>query len=252
MPAPYLLFLLALVPQQRRGLIDSGSVRSVELESGPGTWAQYFRLDDSVARPEDAPQGLLRYVAWPDRQGGVHVDLEVQFLADGLRVVHTEEASLEHRRLVFRELREGAGRTVLLDGTPATGFEGHELGIGEAIRLRPGTGEFPLLLIESARLGDELPAELSVFDPLAAAFEPLKTKSWWQDGEHVVEARRTDGGLRWRIRFRGEELLEWRFQDRGPVARSIPREVFQALLDRHENGVRKAREAAASTRPSRR
>jgi hypothetical protein len=251
-----LLLALACVPQERPWAapvapLESGLVRTLELEPLPGTFAQYLRLEREGARPGEAPLGLLRYVSGPDREGGVHVDLELQFLADGLRVFHTELAAPARRRVVFREVRAGAGRTLFLEGTPATGYAGYELGVGEVVRReRAGFGELPLLLIESVRLGQAVPEELSVLDPLSADFEPLRLvrldpPSAEQADEHVLEARRTDGSLRWRVAARGGELTEWRFQERGPVARAITRAEFEAVLEAHDNSVRAAREAAA-------
>lgn len=255
LPLLLALFLQAPFPQggarEHAAPLESGMVRSLELEPLPGTHALYFRLDGASARPDQAPVGLLRYVAGPDREGGVRVDFELQYLATNVRVLHTEQASLACRHLVFRELREGAGRTLFLQGTPAAGFEGHELGIGEVVRRAlPGPGEFPLLLLESARLGQELPPEALVLDPLSAGFESLRLTCTVQGDLRAIEARRLDGSLRWRVVARGEELLEWRFQERGPVARSVPREVFEALLEQHAGDQAEVREAAAAPDPA--
>lgn len=237
--------------RERVAPLESGMVRSLELEPLPGTRAQYFRLDAAGAGPDRAPVALLRYVAGPDRVGGVRVDFELQYLASDVRVLHTEQASLASRRLVFRELRGGGGRTLFLQGSPSAGFEGHELGIGEVVRRElAGPGEFPLLLLESVRLGQDLPPEAFVLDPLSAGFELLRITCSKQDDLRRIEGRRIDGSLRWRVVARGEELLEWRFQERGPVARSVPREVFEALLEQH-GGVRaEVREAATDPAPA--
>jgi hypothetical protein len=248
MPSPFLAALLCV--SQASAPLESGLVRSLELEPLPGTFAQYFLLERDGARANRSPLGLLRYVSAPDREGGLHVDVELHFLAEGLRVFHTELAGPARRRLVFREVREGAGRTLFLEGTPTLGFEGYELGVGEVVRhSRTGYGELPLLLVEAARLGRCLPEELPVLDPLSASFEPLRLSQREEPSEiRILEARRLDGSLRWRVSARGAELTEWRFQERGPVARAVPRAEFEAALEAHELTVRQAREAAAEAK----
>jgi hypothetical protein len=241
--APQALQAAAQAPEAP---MQSGLVRSLELESLPGTFAQHFRLDREGARADELPLALMRYVAGPEPDGGVRADLELAFLADGLRVLHTERADPSLRRLVFRELGERAGRTLFLEGTPEAGFEGYELGGPEVVRHPRGTsGELPLFLIEAARLGLTVPEAAAVLDPLSAAFEPLQLATLGGPEGRVFEARRSDGSLRWRVSLRGQELYEWRFQERGPAAHAIPREEFERLQTSHELGVRTAREAAA-------
>lgn len=236
--------------QDAAGPLQSGLVRSLELESPPGTFEQHFRLDREGARADELPLALMRYVAGPDPAGGVRADLELAYLADGLRLIHTERASPTNRRVVFRELGERAGRTLFLEGTPEAGFEGYELGGPEVVRHELDQsggrgGELPLLLIESARLGLNGPDQLAVLDPLAALFEPLQLETRLLGAEREFEARRADGSLRWRVSLRGQELIEWRFQERGPAARAVPREEFEHLRGQHDLAVRTAREAAA-------
>lgn len=240
--------------------LGNGLVRSVELAPVPGTCVQHFRLDRERAREGELPQALLRYVAGPDGAGGVRAELELEYLDGGLHVIHTEQANLERRRLVFREVRERAGRTVFLEGSPEQGYSGYELG-GPAVLRRSfpadcGAGELPLLLLESVRLGLALPQALPVFDPLAARFEDvelaLRTEAGNEAaGERTHEARRADGSLRWRVTLHDQEIRAWRFQERGPLARSITAEEFARLREQHDQLQRSAREAAAraSRRP---
>jgi len=243
------LVLAGLLLPQQPPPIDTGLVRSIELESRPGTWVQHFRLDREGARADELPLALLSYVAGPDPTGGVHAELELDYLAQGVRVIHVEQASPSLRRLVFRELHERSGRTLFLEGTPETGFQGYELGGREVVRHdQPERGEFPLLLIESARLGMSTPEHLAVLDPLAAAFEPLELASTSADGVRHFEARRADGSLRWRVSLRGERIEEWRSQERGPAARPISPEEFERLREQNELMVRAAREAAAQAK----
>jgi len=240
-----LLLAVAVGPQDASWL-ESGLVRTVELESRPGAWAAYLRLDREGAPSGSAPIGLLRYVAGPDPEGGVHVDLELQFLGGGVRVLHSEQAAFGRRRLVFREVCAGAGRTLLLEGGPSSVFQGYELGPREVVRhTDAGCGELPLMLVESSRLGYLLPDEGSVLDPLSASFESVRLLQRDEGDARILEARRMDGSLRWRVTFQGSELAEWRFQERGPVARGVSREEFQRLIEAHEVRTREAREAAS-------
>jgi hypothetical protein len=224
--------------------IESGLVRSLDLEPLPGTWVQHFRLERAGASAEEAPIGLLRYVAGPDAEGGARVELELQYLTEQTLVVHTEQASPARRRLVFREVRERGGRTLFLAGPSAGGFSGYELGGPEVVRHELPGGELPLFLVEAARLGLVPADETDVLDPLAACPEPLKLLRRQAGEERVLEARRADGSLRWRVSLRAERLLEWRFQERGPLARAILPEEYEHLREQHELAENAAREAA--------
>jgi hypothetical protein len=232
--------------RESASLLASGLVTSLECAPREGTWIQHFRLD-AQGDPERPPVGLLRYVAAPDPEGGVRVDLDLRFLVHGVHLVHTEFARPGMRRLVFREVRESGGRTLFLEGAPGAPMQGHELGGPELVRRDSvGPADLPLLLVESLRLGFPPPERASVVDPLGAVEESLTIETR-AAGEGVVacEARRPDGSLRWAVRLRGSELLEWRFQDRGPTARAIPADEYERLTTQHELGVRAAREAAA-------
>jgi hypothetical protein len=224
-------------------------VRSLAIEPRPGAWVQHFRLDPVPAARDGHPIGLMRYVAGPSDDGGLRADLELEFLADGVRVLHSEYASPSLRRLVFREVRERAGRTLFLEGSPGQSLAGHELGEAGVERRALPWSELPLLLIESARNGLALPQEGDVVDPLSATTEHLKLAVIDDGSGRSCEARRLDGSLRWRVRLSAGELVEWSFQDGGPRARAIPGEEHERLRAQHDARVRAAREAAAEARP---
>lgn len=252
------LLALALLFQEPRekespAPLESGLVRSLELAHAPGTWVQYLRLDRAGARAGEPPAALLRYLAGPDAEGGVRVELELQYLDEPLRVLHTEQANRQRRRLVFRELHEHGGRTLFLEGSPATGYQGHELGTREVVRhafdSAAGAGELPLLVLESARMGFPLPADLALLEPLSAAFEPVRLAVDGPGAARVCEVRRSDGSLRWRVTLSGARIEEWRFQERGPAAHAISPEEHARLREQHELSATAAREAA-SARPS--
>jgi hypothetical protein len=262
MPRPWLALLASLVPwMQAGGLqdtaapLESGLVRAVELAPPAGTEVEYFRLDAGPAAGDELPQALLRYVTGPDPAGGLRVELELQYLAEGLRVIHGERALRGEQRLVFREVGERSGRTLFLQGTPDSGYEGYELGGPTLVRHAfPPGGELPLLLIDSARRGLPPPAEGRVLDPLGARFEPVRLSFRGgapgipSDEERTLEARRSDGSLCWRVGFRGNSCTEWRWHEGGPVARAISREEYEDARSRHELSERAAQEAAAEAR----
>lgn len=243
----WLASVLLLAAQGRGGSpLESGLVRSLDLEPPSGTWVQHFLLERSGAAAGERPVGLLRYLAGPDAEGGWRVELELQYLSDGTTVIHTEQVSPARRRLVFREVRERGGRTLFLEGAGAAGLSGYELGGPEVVRHQLPAGALPLFLIESARTGGTLPEVMAVLDPLGACVEELRLLDRVQAGEHVLEARRGDGSLRWRVSVSAARLGEWRFQERGPVARAIAPAQYHELRAQHELAMSAAREAAAA------
>jgi hypothetical protein len=227
--------LAALALQGRDGApLESGLVRSLDLEPAGGTWVQRFRLERVGAREGEPPVGLARYVAGPDPEGGERVELELQYLARGVTVIHIEQVSPARRRLLFREVRERGGRTLFLEGESA-GLSGYELGGPEVVKRELADGALPLSLIEAWRTGGTLPEEANVLDPLAASAEPLKLlQRQEEDGSRVLEARRADGSLRWRMKTQAGELRELRFQERGPLALPVTREEFESIRAQHE------------------
>jgi hypothetical protein len=242
---PLLLALGTSLPQQGKSPLESGLVRSVELEALPGTFVQHFRLDSPAGA--DAPaQGLLRYLSGPDPEGGLRVETEITWFAEGLRVLQGERVNGAERRLVFRELGARTARTFFLTQHGSAVCEATELGGPEVVRRTfPATGEFPLFLVESARRGLALPASAEVFEPLGATLEPLTLTTSGGFEERTLIARRADGSLRWSVTFRAAEPIAWAWQDGGPRARAIAREEYERLRTEHELSVRVAEEAAA-------
>lgn len=242
---PLLLALAAVLPQQGKAPLESGLVRSVELDAPSGTFVQHFRLD-SPSGSDAPPQGLLRYLSGPDPEGGLRVETELTWFAEGLRVLHGERVHGGERRLVFRELGLRSARTFFLTGHGDAPCEATELG-GPAVvrRIFAATGEFPLFLVESARRGLALPTTADVFEPLGAVLEPLTLATQGGFEERTLSARRADGSLRWSVTFRGAEPIAWAWQDGGPRARAIEREEYDRIRGEHELSVRVAEEAAA-------
>jgi hypothetical protein len=226
--------------------LTSGLVRSIELGAEPGTWVQHFRLDKEGTAPAKVPLGLLRYVAGPVPGGGLRVELELEFLADDVRLIDVEELGALGRRVVYRELGARTGRTLFLEGTPKAGFAGYELGGPSVVHHEDlGDGALPLVLIESVRRGAVLPERAPVLDPLAASFETLTLRLEGAGDTREFEARRADGSLRWRVNVSAGRLEAWRFQEGGPLARAISAAEFEALRGQVELERSTAREAAA-------
>ena len=248
---PWLPCLLALAVQGRNGSpLESGLVRSLDLERASGTWAQHFRLDRPGAPEDEPPVGLARYVSGPDSEGGARVELELQYFARGVTVIQIEQVSPARKRLVFREVRERGGRTLFLEGPSGAGLSGYELGGPEVVRRELADGLLPLFLIEAARTGGALPEEADVVDPLAAGVEELRfLRREDREGESVLEVRRTDGSLRWRLTTLAGELRELRFQERGPLARPVTAEEFERIRAQHELEARAVQEAGSSSAP---
>ena len=221
------------------------SVRAVELEAPPGTLVQHFRIEDERPPVGAEPRGLMRFVTGPDPEGGLRVELELLYFEPELRLIHTERATDAGRELVFREVRADGGRTLFLHGSPATGYESHELGGREAVRrTQSGAGEFPLFLVEAARRGLALPSAPDLYEPLAARFEP--TRAVLVPGEEpALELRRADGSRRWAVRFRAGVPVEWRWLEGAAIARAIAPEEFERLRAQHDTQRRAALAAAA-------
>lgn len=215
-------------PQGDSRPLESGLVRSVEIESPPGTHVQHFRLEASDGA--GPPVGLARYVAGPDGEG-TRVELELAWFEPELRLIQVERASPFGRLLVFREVRAAGGRTLFLTGDPGRPWSCHELGGPESLRREfPAGGELPLLLLEAARNGRAIPSAAPVFDPLGARFEPARP----QVSEGTFELRTQGGALRFAVALDGQEITGWRWQPGGPVARPITSEAWETLRHEHE------------------
>jgi len=238
-------------PQSQRGAppLESGVVREVQLAQPSGTLVQHFRLDRGALREDVPPSGLARWTSGPDLGGGLRVELELFFLEDGVRVFHSERASSSGRVLVFREVRERAGRTLFLEGSPEGGYASIELSSAEPRRrAHAERGELPLLLLEAARRGAQLPASTLVFDPLGSTFETTHLELGLAEGAQRFELRRADGSRRWRVVFREGLPIEMGWQEDGPVARAIVEEDYQRLLAEHEARRHEREQQAATAR----
>lgn len=155
------------------------------------------------------------------------VELEAHLFDPATRVHHAERYSArEGPRLVYREVRDRAGRTVLLEWDDDLGAlrSTEWTGAREATRrtVDPEGGALLWLwCMEQVRAGAELRGLLPIFDPLAGRTEllsveserfgpfgaPLRATTW----------RRADGTIAASFVAAGDRILLWRRQRGGPV-----------------------------------
>lgn len=193
---------------------------------------------------EGEPQhvGLAR-LSRTEVGGDTLLEWELTFAADELQVLHVERFDPAGAKLVWREVGRGRGRTVLAE----LASEGSTLRVvdwsSERARedvLVETSALLPLAQLELARRGELCDGAQSVFDPLSRALEVRETRTRFEPapvagggasqatpGEREVEARRADGTLAWSARFRGDELVGYRWQAGGLVARRISAAEFE-------------------------
>lgn len=193
------------------------------------------------------------------------------------RVLHVEELCDKGARLVWREMGEGSGRSMLVEWMPGgLALRTVEWDKNETLReeiAAPDGAVMPLYLIEILRLGRATTGRYLVFDPLAralvelelltsygdepaentlapvlAAVEPTVSAGTGESAEagritgsrlRTVELLRADGSLAGRYRFRAAELVAFQWQEGGPWARRVSaREYEAALAELEQNGAR--------------
>jgi hypothetical protein len=170
--------------------------------------------------------------------GGETIEWDLRFFEGDTRVHHVEHLGAAGARLVWREWRPGQGRTLVADVEP-TGISLVEWGREEGLRTRVEAPEgmlLPLTLLERARRGELVGERASCFDPLSRSVERLEIaiESAGPSGEDSQERRistsRADGTSAGSYVFRGEELIEVRWQKGGLRARRIERENYESRL----------------------
>jgi len=215
------------------------SIKELYLGLPPRTRVEYFRLDrEPLPEGEEGvsgPCGLVRWIVGPDPEDpeGWRVEIEATFFESNTRVVHTERLRPEMRELVFREIRQQAGRTFYLTWNPDEGIKGLEMmgGVLRREEFDPVRGAlFPLTAIERVRRGVAVPSAAPVFQPLSGATETLALSVEGDGRERVLELRRGDDLLAGSYRFEGSELVSFRWQDGGPTATRIPRRAYDGQL----------------------
>ncbi len=228
--------------------LESGDLRGISMISPSGTRIEYFRLDlDDAGAEEDGPVGVARWISGPDgidgATAGRRLELEVLFFDVDTRVIHTEHLRPEERKLVYREVRERGGRTVLLEWSPEDGPRSTEVVNGVARRREIGTDQgvlLPLYLVEHARAGVPIEGPFAVFSPLAGDAEVLDIEMRKGAGaasalgaHHELTLHRPGRLQAGRYVFEGERLVRFQWQEGGPVARPISVDDYHGWLRRH-------------------
>jgi len=278
-PVPALLLSLALLallapPASAQDALSNGDIREVHISPPEGTRIETFRIDAaSNANRREPPIGLARWITGPDPgarfgdTGAWRSELEVVLFAQDTRVVHTERVGRLRRELVFRELRERAGRTVRCVWTPDQKAISSDASFGE-VRYRDfdlrGGAAFPLTLVDVVRRGGTWSGDVRVFQPLAWSFETItpvvstmveagapvraadaagRAGVSAADGEdaagavdgagdvggavRVLDLWRSDGLSAGTYRFEGDVLTSFAWQAGGPVATAISADEYQ-------------------------
>jgi hypothetical protein len=211
--------------------------------------------EHALAAPPAPPVGVvcLRKSAVPS---GEQLEWEFTFPDEQLRVLHVERLTKSGPKLVWRELRPGAGRTLLSEWNA----QGRELDVVEwgrpqiaRHRLDASEGAlFPLFLLELARKGGALQGRHQLFDPTSLSLESIEMETRYF-GEPVgaahaaagdsdeptpigpqafelrreVRLSRDDGTCAGSYVFQGTELLSFQWQSGGLEARRISAEDYE-------------------------
>jgi hypothetical protein len=202
----------------------------VELDLG----AALPTADDAgpSAEPKIAGVARCRKLALP---GGQQLELDVQFVAEGARVLHIERSGADGTTLVWREILPGAGRTVsarcVRDGTALALREWAGRLAVQSELASPSGLTLPLHLLELARTGADLPASVQHFDPLARQLEALALSATeLESGARRIDLTRPDGTLAARWLLQGGELAGFQWQGGNLRARRIAAGEYERLL----------------------
>ncbi len=236
---PVLLGTLVLgapvIPRWPGPLQESGSALRELVVAGRGeTHVRWFRLEKRGDDPAERsiPLGLLRWLSSREEATGeVRVELEWTLFEPGTRILHTEEVAPAGRKLVWRERRERTGRTLRLEGSSRRGFSSVETTGAEIHRRELSSrGHLPLLLLEAHRRGLELPARVSLLEPLSGAFETRFPRVEVDPlGVRTLRLLNPAGETVALHRFLGEEPLELGFSAGGPRALPVSEGEFEDL-----------------------
>lgn len=245
MPPLYLLEVvlavaIAVLSPVREPEVPVGSVEGAHVLPSPDerheSWyvLEVARVGaDGRERPHVVGLACLRRSV---RAGRVRLEAEFRYPDAGSRVLIVEEPCPGGRRLVYRELVDRAGRSVVLEELDGGGYSLLEWG-GPEKRSGPlgcnGQISFPLELAEAARVQHVDRESIELFDPLAG--RPVRVRAQLvpiaAEPEPVYEVRyeRDDGTLAASYRIRSGRIVEFQWQRGGPRARLAPQdEVAEA------------------------
>ena len=240
----------------QEGPLASGLVRDLELTVPPGTRMEYFRLDaaqSGLPAQEDVgadgspraladeasdlpegprPIGVVRWLGGPDPEveGGWRGEVEVRLFETRTRVLHSERLGPSVRKLVFREIRARSGRTLHLAWKPdGSARLAHTTGgeVRRSVETLERRTQLPLGMIEYARRGALVPGRYPVFEPLAGRVGMQDIALEGPANERSLQAKRTDGSVAGEWRFRGSDLVGFRWQAGGPLATAISADEYE-------------------------
>lgn len=193
-------------------------------------------------------QGVLRWIA--RREGeGTQLEWELEFPGEELRVLTVETLGPGGDRLVWRELRSGAGRSLVVEwasSDPVLTLREWALdGTSRETRRPSGGALLPLSLIELCRAGRLTQGVFEVLDPTSRGLSRLALSTSYElprepDGEprRMVELRRADGTLAGRYRFGREELLDFEWQEGGLRGRRVGMDEHERLRAQRPGPIR--------------
>ena len=226
---------------QRDSPLENGDVRVLELPAAPELRVEHFRLD--LPRTRRAARDCLPS-AWragsPRRRrtGSLLLEYEISFFDIETKVLLAERLHRDEIKLVWREVRQRGGRTVLLEWSAedpvlrASDTWGGE--VRRKVLEHPSGLLMPLYLLDQVRRGGRFEGPVAVFDPRTGGVEevvlkigppPARTHARVQGDEpsalRCVEQRRRDGVLVARHVFRNDALVAFQWQEGGPLATRV-------------------------------
>jgi hypothetical protein len=201
---------------------------------------------DPTTRPtSDTAPGVPRVLGVARRtarteEGEAWVALEVHLFDERTRVHHAERYSAtEGPRLVYREVRDRTGRTVMLEWDEELGAlrSIEYTGARDAHRrsVAPEGGALLWLwCMEEVRAGGELSGELPLYDPVAGRVDPVRAETTWLPIHgfpfRSVTWRRSDGTLSAEFFALGDRILVWRRQRGGAVLQRVDEAEYDVTL----------------------
>jgi hypothetical protein len=262
--------LLAAALAHLAGLaVGQGGFRSTEASEPASGRVEHFALEltaseaDALVAPEVEAEGIGLAVLRQRREGPRTVlEWELRFEVPGevdTRVHHVEVHEGAETKLVWREYRPGAGRTLILLASGAelrTVEWGGRDGLREEVA-QPEGGLFPLELLERARAARLSEGEVALFEPLDQRFERVELFTRVEAGAHpasfappacgdqperwaadsarlarTLAIHRRDGSLAGAYRFVGSDLVAFQWQAGAARGRRIPADEWRRRSER--------------------
>jgi hypothetical protein len=210
---------------------------STAMPAGLGT------ASEALAEAARARQLGLVEIRRDSFSGSPQLEVEIDYPFENLQVLAVECLDPRSPRLVWREVSDGAGRTLMAEWTARNEeLRVREWGIDGSLRETKQTRSgavMPQYLLELIRSGAVTSGSFEVFAPLSHALEHWTLKTSYRRERAAAttylrqaELRRDDGTLAGRYVYRGEDLLEFQWQEGGAVARRLAPAEFAELRAR--------------------